>query len=210
MASDLSVCKFAWYQLHRHLAQTIFKLLHDFRYQGEENFPRGGFILASNHVSFYDPPMVGGTTDRPLYFLARKTLFGTPLLHWWLSSINAIPVDQDRPDMVGVKRIIKLLKQGEGVVLFPEGSRSYDGVPFPAMPGVGLIVAKANVPVLPCRIFGGHLAWPRDGRIHPFTPIRLVYGKPIHFDEKITKSKEAYQLIGDRIMAEIAKLQWEG
>ena len=201
--------KILWYHFLRHIAQTYLKLFHDLRFQGEEYFPKCGFILASNHVSFYDPPMIGGTTDRPFFYLARKTLFSTPVIDWWLTSIRAIPVDQDRPDMVGVKRIIKLLKQGDSVVLFPEGARSYDGVMLPAMPGVGLIIAKAQVPVVPCRIFGGHLAWPRDGKIRLFTPIRVVYGKPIFFDEKIGKSKEAYQEIGNRIMAKIAELKYD-
>jgi len=202
--------KVLWYHFHRNLAWTILTLFYDFRYRGEENIPmEGGFILASNHVCFFDPPMIGCITDRPLFYFARKTLFDRPLVGRWLASINAVPVDQDKPDMVGVKKIIKLIKQGEGIVLFPEGTRSQDGIPLPTMPGVGLIIAKANVPVVPCRIFGGHLAWPREGRLRFFTPIRLVFGKPIHFDEDIEKSKEAYQSVGDRIMTEVFKLEWD-
>ncbi|MFQ3670594.1 MAG: lysophospholipid acyltransferase family protein [Verrucomicrobiia bacterium] len=199
-----------WYHFVKNLCWVYFRLFHDLRVQGLENIPAGGFLLAANHESFFDPPLIGCALDQDLYFLARKTLFDPPVMAWLLPSIQALPIDQERPDMTGLKRIIALLKQGERVALFPEGARTLDGRLQPAAPGVGLVVAKVEVPVVPCRIFGGFKAWPRGGRPRWFTPLRVVYGAPIRFAVEQRRGKDAYQSLGDRIMEAIAELGWEG
>ena len=199
-----------WYHSIRNLCLAYFRLFHHLRYTGMENLPAtGGYLIASNHVSFYDPPAVGCGIPRETHYLARKTLFVPPIMDKLLPTIKAVPVDQDRPDMSGLKKMIEVLKSGDPVVLFPEGSRSYDGVLQQAKPGVGLLVAKAGVPVIPTRIFGALEAWPRDGKIKLWQPIEVVFGPPLDFKNSDEVRRKDYQTLSDKIMAAIALLQPE-
>ncbi len=111
--------------------------------------------------------------------------------------------------MTSLKTIIKLLRQGNQVVVFPEGSRTLDGKLQPAEAGTGLIVAKSKAVVQPVRIFGARKALPRGSGKIRFVPITLVVGDPIEFtpEELKAKGREEYQKISDKIMAEIAKLE---
>jgi 1-acyl-sn-glycerol-3-phosphate acyltransferase len=97
----------------------------------------GSVLIASNHESFLDPPLVGIAYNDSVYYLARKTLF-RGVTKWLYSRWNAIPIDQDAPDMSSLKKIIKILKSGEQVVVFPEGSRTLDGELQRGEAGVGL------------------------------------------------------------------------
>lgn len=169
-------------------------------------------MIASNHVSFIDPPLVGIGFHQAIHYLARKTLFDHPFAKWFLPQINAIPVNQDKPELSILRKVIDLLKAGEKVVLFPEGERSWDGaMKEKGEPGIGMIVAKSKVPVLPVRLFGAEHALPRgSGKVRRH-PVVLVVGEPIDFSELIAnkeiKPKERYQLIADQIMDEIRALK---
>ena len=182
-----------------------------FRYQvvGREKLVQSGpLLIAANHESFLDPPLVGIAWDEEVYYLARKTLFKGPT-KWLYPRWNAIPVDQEAPDMSSLKRIIKILKSGEQVVVFPEGARTLTGELQAGEPGVGLIATKAEATIQPIRIFGAFEALPRgSGRLR-FHPITIVVGDPITLteEEKKAKGREAYQAISDRIMAAISKIK---
>jgi len=182
-----------------------------FRYQvvGRDKLVTDGPVLiASNHESFLDPPLVGIAYDDSVYYLARKTLFKGPT-KWLYPRWNAIPVDQEAPDMSSLKKIIKILKDGEQVVVFPEGSRTLTGKLQPGEAGVGLIAAKSRAVIQPVRIFGAYEALPRgSGRLR-FHPVTIVVGDPMTLtpEEMKAKGREAYQAISDRIMAEIAKIK---
>lgn len=171
----------------------------------------GPVLIASNHESYLDPPLVGVAYDDAVYYLARKTLF-RGLGAWLYPRLNSIPVDQDRPDMTSLKTIIKLLKKGNQVVVFPEGSRTLDGNLQPAEAGTGLIVAKSKCVVQPIRIFGARDALPRGSGKVNFCPITVVVGEPITFtaDELMAKGRDGYQKISDRIMEEIGKIKLDG
>ncbi|MDZ4787309.1 MAG: lysophospholipid acyltransferase family protein [Blastochloris sp.] len=196
-----------WYQCVRNLAKSYFDLFYDVRVSGLENLPpeNTGFIIASNHISFYDPPLIGSQIPRDVYYLARKTLFDPPIMALLLPSILALPVDQEKPDMVGLKKIIQTLRDNKPVILFPEGSRSYDGEFLPGLPGVGLLVNKTLVPVIPVRLFGAREVWPRDGKIKWFKPVEIVYGKAIHFP-----ASKDYQATSNSIMEAIGQLRPAG
>lgn len=173
----------------------------------EKLIQEGGALIVANHESFVDPPLIGVAFDDAIYYLARKTLFRGPTT-WLYPRWNAIPVDQENPDMTSLKKIIKLLKSGERVLLFPEGERTLTGELGPGQPGVGLIAARAGVPVQPVRIKGAYEALPRgSGRLKRH-PVSVTVGDPIDFSEAELKGKgrEAYQKISDKIMSEIGKL----
>jgi 1-acyl-sn-glycerol-3-phosphate acyltransferase len=197
-----------WFRFCRGLCQIYFRLFHHIRYLGLDNIPKeGGFFIASNHESFFDPPAVGGDVERKMFFLARKSLFKPPIMDKLLPTIRALPVDQEKPDMTGLKRIIDIAKNGDGVLLFPEGSRTEDGNLQPAAPGLGLAIAKSGALVVPARIFGAFAAWPRHGKPRLFKPITVVYGKPISFKDSPHVQGKNYQAISDEVMAAIGQLQ---
>lgn len=174
----------------------------------EKLVQEGPVLIASNHESFLDPPLVGVAYDDAVFYLARKTLFKGPT-QWLYPRWNAIPVDQDAPDMSSLKKIIKILRCGERVLVFPEGARTMSGELQPGEAGVGLIAAKSQAMIQPVRIFGAYEALPRgSGRLR-FHPITIVVGDPITLteEEKRAKGREGYQAIADRIMEEISKLK---
>lgn len=198
------------YWFSRHLYGLLARAFFNHRVIGRKNLSLpGGAMIAANHASFVDPPFIGISFDEQIYYLARKTLFDHPVAGAILRSWNAIPVDQERPDMTSLKTVIRRLREGKKVLVFPEGERSFDGELLPGLPGIGLIVAKSGAPVIPVRLFGTHQALPRGGKIiHP-AEITLVCGKPWICDPSSygCAGKELYQRISDDIMQQIAGLQ---
>lgn len=189
---------------------SAYRSLFGLKVVGREHLVLDGPVLvASNHESFLDPPLIGTLYRDEMFYLARKTLMKGPVLTWIYRAWNSIPVDQDRPDMTSLKAIIKLLNSGKRVLVFPEGERSLDGVIGVAQPGVGLIAVKANAVIQPIRIRGAREALPRgSGRIR-FNQISLHIGPPIRLtEEELTtaKGKHGYQHIADRIMAAVQAL----
>lgn len=190
------------------LCKKVFLTFFSYRVIGKEKLvTEGPVLIASNHESYFDPPVVGIAYDHAVYYLARKTLF-RGFGGWLYPKLNSIPVDQDRPDMTSLKTIIKLLKSGNQVIIFPEGQRTLDGNLQPAEAGTGLIVAKSKATVQPVRIFGARDALPRGSNKVKFAPITVVVGDPIEFtvDELAAKGRDGYQAIADKIMEEIGKI----
>ena len=198
-----------WYTVSKIAARFFFNFQVIHR---ERLLEEGPVIFASNHQSYFDPPLVGICSQRDIYALARKTLFNIPLLGPLLPRINVIPVDRDGNDMSALKTIIRLVRGGNGVMLFPEGTRSPDGRLQPGKPGVGLIIAKTRAPVQPMRIFGAYEACPKGSGSIRLTPITMVVGNPIYFTtEDLTATdgdeRALYQRLSDRVMAAIAELE---
>ena len=197
------------YRIGHTLCTAVAELAFRLKIYGRENLIEvGPAIYASNHASYLDPPLVGVACRKELFYLARKTLFEKPVLGPILPRINCIPVDRDRGDVAAVRALLRLLKEGKRVVVFPEGTRSKDGNLQPARAGLGLIIAKSLAPVVPVRVFGSYAALPRSGGVH-FVPITLVVGKPIFFTKEDlgTDERLVYQTLSDRVMAAIAALE---
>lgn len=193
------------YTLSRWIAFTLFS----FRAHNTHFIPKeGGFILASNHASYLDPPLVGIACHRAVWFLARKTLLEWPILGPIFPLLNVVPVDRDGNDRTALKNIIHLIRSGEGIVLFPEGTRTTDGKLQKARPGVGLVAAKTQAPVIPARIFGSFQAFPKDATSLHLHPIDVCFGPPLRFTESSadSSSRDAYQAISDHIMQAIARI----
>ena len=173
----------------------------------DKRIHEGGAIIAANHTSYLDPPIVASAFDTPVAFLARRTLF-QGLGAWLYPKLNAFPIDRDHADLQSIKLILKKLKNGERVLMFPEGTRSENGLLGNAKAGIGMLVAKSGVPVQPIRIFGAYESWPKGGRYHPH-PIKVCIGDPVTFnpDDLREKSREAYQRIADQLMSAIAALE---
>src|SRR5919201_3097864 len=167
-----------YYWLGYHVSRLAGRLFFRFRVVHRERMIQSGpAILAMNHQSYLDPPLAGITCDRGIYFLARRTLLDVPLLGWLLPKLNVIPVNQEGVDRSAIKAVIRVLQAGNGVLVFPEGSRTLDGSLQPAERGLGLIIAKTLAPVVPMRIFGAHEALPRGGGRLRFVPINMGIGE---------------------------------
>lgn len=194
------------HRVFRELAKGLF----DYRVVGAEKLPFSGpAIIACNHVSFLDPPLVGIAFDEMVYSFARKTLFDHPLAAKILRSWQVLAVDRDKPDTASLKNIIRLLRDGNKVIMFPEGTRSYDGVPQSAEAGVGLFIAKSKAPVLPVRLFGTYEAYPRGAKTLRPAKITLVVGDLWQPDLKsyAESGKELYQALADEVMHRISELR---
>jgi 1-acyl-sn-glycerol-3-phosphate acyltransferase len=201
-----------YYWVGYRLSQLAGRLLFRLRVIHRERMIQSGpVILAMNHQSYLDPPLAGSTCDRPIYFLARRTLLSVPLLGWVLPKVNVIPVNQEGVDRSAIKAVIRLVQAGNGVLVFPEGSRTLDGKLQAAEPGLGLIIAKTRAPVVPMRIFGAREALPRGGRKLRFVPITIVIGNPIFFTaaDLDQPGKNLYQRLSEQVMNAIAALHLE-
>jgi 1-acyl-sn-glycerol-3-phosphate acyltransferase len=197
------------------LCHYVFAVIYDIAFRGAVagvgNFPgAGGFIIASNHASHLDPPIIGSQTPRQVCFFARKTLWKPGFASWWLDTVGTIPVDRDGgSDVQAIKRVLQALKNEKVIILFPEGTRSADGRLQVAKPGVGLLACRTQVPVVPARIFGSFDAFGRDGKLRIPTPTDVVFGAPMSpadYDDP-SAGKERYQRASERIMARIAALE---
>ncbi len=202
------------------LGWTCFRVMYAtyFRWQvfNAERVPlQGGVILASNHASFLDPPLVGSALKRDINYLARESLFRFPGIGALLRSWNAVPVDRDGGGAKGLKIILDRLLQGNGIILFPEGTRTNDGQLQPARSGIGLTVIKSTAPVVPVRVFGTFEAYGRNHKFPRPHRVAVKYGQPMKFEALRAEAKtcdkarlkEIYQQIADEIMAAIAKLE---
>ena len=201
-----------YYWVGYHLSRLAGRLLFQFRVIHRERMIQGGpVILAMNHQIYLDPPLAGITCDRAIYFLARRTLLDVPLLGWVLPKVNVIPVNQEGVDRSAIKTLIRLLQAGNGVLVFPEGSRTLDGNLQPAEPGLGLVIAKTLAPVVPMRIFGAREALPRGGGGLRRVPITIVIGEPLVFTAADVEQpgKSLYAGLSDRVMKAISALRLE-
>ena len=178
---------------------------------GVEYIPRhGGFIVAANHASLIDPPIVGAQVPRQLAAFARKTLWKGGISSWWLDIVGVIPVDRDGGSDIGaIRRVLQTLKQDKGIILFPEGTRTPTGQLQQAKAGVGLMACRTGVPVVPARVFGTFEACGRNRPVRLGTPVSVVFGPPLlaaDYDDHL-EGKERYQHASDRIMSAIAALE---
>ncbi|MFA5239080.1 MAG: (d)CMP kinase [Phycisphaerae bacterium] len=172
--------KMRWFRFARWLCKVFCLTFFKLHPQGRENVPdHGPLVLVCNHQSFLDPVLCGIFVKRPLHFLARSTLF-RGLLGRLITSVNTIPVRRDEADLTAMRVVISKLKQGHGVCLFPEGTRTRDGKITAFKPGFGLLCRRGGAAVVPVIIDGAFEAWPRHKKLFsPGSRIDICYGKVI-------------------------------
>lgn len=204
------------YRIGWSLFRVVFATYFRWRVCNPERVPLSGpVILASNHASILDPPLVGSALPRGINYLARESLFRFPGIGALLRSWSAVPVDRDGAGAKGLKAILNRLLAGGGIILFPEGTRTRDGELLPARSGIGLIVIKSTAPVIPVRVFGTFAAYGRDLKIPRPYPVVVKYGRPMDFAALRAEAKTCdkqrlkviYQEVADELMAAIAKLE---
>ncbi|MCM8795169.1 MAG: 1-acyl-sn-glycerol-3-phosphate acyltransferase [Candidatus Omnitrophica bacterium] len=184
------------------IAILLFKFLFHIKVFGKENIPkRGGFILASNHISYLDPVTLGVACPRRLNFMAKEELFQNPWFSWFISRLGAFPVKRNSADLSALKEAIRRLRQSEVLTIFPEGSRRIDGTSTEPQAGIGFLVAKLALPVVPAFIKGTDIALPKGAKFIRFHQIYVYFGKQILFERGLP-----YKDIAQRIMQDIGQL----
>jgi 1-acyl-sn-glycerol-3-phosphate acyltransferase len=159
----------------------------DLKVYGVHHIPRsGGVLIVSNHQSYLDPVLIGVQICRPMSYLAKSELFEKPAFSWLIRNLNAFPVRQGEGDVGAVKETIRRLAEGHMLTMFPEGTRTPDGTLQPIQPGIGLIVRRAGVPVVPAVIDGSFEAWPRQDLLPHAHPIRVLFGSPMELGKMKT------------------------
>ncbi len=181
---------------------------------GREKVPTGGgVIVAANHVSYLDIPIVGCALARRADFLAKAELFRNPLVGWFFRRLGGVPIRRGGLDRAALAEVERRLAEGRLVVMYPEGTRNPDGRLQAAKPGVGMLVARTGVPVVPAYVAGTGEAWPPGARWLRCRPITVMFGDPITWGRpgagggEDDVAKRRYQRISDDIMASIAALQ---
>jgi 1-acyl-sn-glycerol-3-phosphate acyltransferase len=171
----------------------------------------GGLILACNHVSYLDPPLIGVSIfQRMLHFIARGTLFNNPAFGALISVLNAVPIARGQGPNQDWGRFTRLLDRGAAILIFPEGTRSEDGQLQRGKSGFGRLVYMAQKPVYPIYIQGAYEAYPKHGKQRR-VPITVVFGPPVELGDLFKQGSEKRVLreISERTMAAIAQLKTE-
>lgn len=190
------------YQLLAWFLRLIFRIAFRLQVTGTEHIlSSGGAIIAANHISLLDPPVLGVAITRKVHFMAKKELFANPLFAWLITQLKAFPVQRGAPDRVAIRTAISLLSTGELVGIFPEGTRSKTGILRAPEPGVALIAAKAGAPIVPAAIIGTNKV--RFGLRQP--SFIVAFGCPIQPEQGKT-DRETLEKLGSAIMNSIADL----
>jgi len=190
-----------WYLLGYSLSKAIAKTFFNYRVIGAENMvEEGPCIIAANHCSYLDPPLVGVACKRAIHYLARKSLLDVPILGPILPELNVIPVDQKNADRSALMGAIRVVRNGGAVLIFPEGTRSPDGKIQKAHPGIGMIAVKTGAPIVPILIDGSFSALARGKRLPKLTPISVLIGEKIDPDVAPMSGVTNYQEKSDRVI----------
>lgn len=181
------------YPLGKALVSTLLYPLYRVKVVGKENFPKqGGVLLCTNHIDNLDPPVVGMTCPRPVHFMAKEELFEAPILKSILPKVNAFPIKRGMSDRQALRKALSILKTGKVVGLFPEGTRSKDGVLQEGLAGAGFFALRGEAVVMPCAIIGPY---------KPFKRLKVVYGKPIDMttyrEERVSAEEVTAIIMGE-------------
>jgi len=194
------------YAVLKPLVAAFLRLVFRLRATGAEHVPRQGpLLLAANHVSVLDPPVVGSGAPRPLQFMAKAELFRIPLFGWLIRGLNAYPVEREGADAGALRHALLLLREGKALLVFPEGTRGREGTLGAGQPGAGLLAARSEAPVVPVYIRGTGVILPKGARRLRRAAISVTFGPPLRFNRG--RGRQHYQEISDQIMAAIGRLK---
>ena len=197
-----------WYLLGYSLSKAIAKTFFRYRVVGAENIIENGpCIIAANHCSYLDPPLVGIACRRAIHYLARKSLLDLPVLGPILPELNVIPVDRKNADRSALMGAIRVVRHGGAVLIFPEGTRSADGELQPARPGLGMIAAKTGAPVVPVHVAGSYAAFPKGARMPKPTPVEVRIGQPVCPTLRPSGERPDYEAVSLQVLDAIATLK---
>lgn len=190
----------SYYRTFRGFFRIIFSLVFRWQVIGREHIPKEGpVILCANHISLWDPPLLGSGIDRMVNFMAKEELFRIPVLSFLITKFGAFPVKRGAGDRAAIRATLKLLEDGKILGIFPEGTRSKTGELGEGMHGVALFALKSQAQVIPVAIVGPY-RW--------FRPIKIVYGEPIDLTalREVKSNADTLKETSDLIMRHIREL----
>lgn len=175
-----SLSKRLWYEFLRILCRVFGVAVLRIRVFGREHVPKsGGVLVVSNHQSHLDPILVGLACDRRLNYVARDTLFRFAPFAWLMMSLDAIPLDREGTGLGGLKESLRRLKDGEMLLIFPEGTRTRDGEVAMLKPGFLALARRAKAPLLPVALDGSYESWPRRNLLPQPAVIQVRFAPPL-------------------------------
>lgn len=195
------------YFLGKYFTILWVSLFHRFKVVGRENIPaNGGVVLVGNHVSFWDPFVLGSATKRKVYFMAKESLFRFKPLGALLRAWGAFPVQRGGADRKALETALRHLKSGEVLGIFVEGGRNrgdhhQEGM-LPPQPGAAMLASKTDSPIVPMALVGTE----HIGR-RPFRRVAVIIGAPINIPADGRSPKEMYDVVGQAIVKAIAEMK---
>lgn len=197
-----SKLKLLWYRLTQLVLGSVTRIYFRVRRRGVDNMPATGpVVLLATHHSYLDPLLIGCFMPRPIGYLARDTLF-TGLLGPLIRSYDAIPIDREGGGLAGIRATLKRIKQGDAVLMFPEGTRSPDGKLQPLKPGFIALVRRGNASIVPLALAGTFESWPRGKKWPRPARVGIVCGTAIPPNEVAGLDDQALlALVADRLAA---------
>ena len=201
-----------FYRSIRAVLFITYKCLFSFRYYGADKVPPPdgrGVILAPNHASYLDPPLLGISLKRRVTYLAKEYLFQHSFVGWVLRSIGAFPIKTKTDDFRSIRDLIRILESGHCVTVFPEGTRSENGQMKEPESGIGFLAMKSKAYVVPVYIEGSYDAFPKDAKKIKRHPIKVYFGDAFipAEDESLKTAPEPYLAVSQKIMQEIKELK---
>ncbi|PTX59883.1 1-acyl-sn-glycerol-3-phosphate acyltransferase [Melghirimyces profundicolus] len=189
-----------WYRCFHFLFRVLFSTLYRVEIRGAENIPSSGpVVVCCNHINTLDPPLLGSAMERPVRFMAKRELFDIPVLSFLIRRFGAFPVNRGATDKRALKQALEVLKQGEVLGVFPEGTRSKSGKLGKAHTGAAFIALKGGARLVPAAIIGPYRL---------FRPIRVHFGSPMDLEdyrgERLTS--ETLRRVTEKMMEEIQDL----
>jgi 1-acyl-sn-glycerol-3-phosphate acyltransferase len=187
------------------IARTMFRL----ESRGRENVPAtGAVLLAANHSSVLDPPLIGSATDRQLSFLAKAELFDLPLLGGLIRRVNARPIRREGADPSALRTAMRVLEDGGALLIFPEGTRGDEGIIRSAKTGAGMLAVLSGAAVVPVFIKGSGRAWPRGRKLPRPARVTVTFGTALRFEaERGADRKRQYEIASREMMEAITRLK---
>lgn len=191
------------YRFLRAILRLLFSVLFRWEISGTKNIPlKGGVIVAANHISLWDPPVLGSALPREVHFMAKQSLFTIPVLGYIITKLNAFPITRGAADRLAIRTTMDILSKGQLVGMFPEGTRSKTGELGKAKQGVATIALHTGSTIVPAAIIGTNKIFKKDN----FLPkIKVKFGNPIIID-KAKRDKDYIEKISNEMMQEIALL----
>lgn len=195
-----------WFVIYS--VKLFFKIFYHHKVYGLKNYIPGSALIAANHVSFLDPPCIAVSCPGEIHFLARQTLFKS-YFGKFIAAVNTHPVQKETTNLRVMKDICMMLKKGNKVLIFPEGTRSKDNRLQEIKPGIGLLLSKSQSAILPTYIHGTYEIWSRNKKYPKlWGKTAAVFGSPIFWsDYADMERKEAQELIALRLTQSLEELR---
>jgi len=197
------------YYIATFIIRNLAKLFLRMKIIDKANIPsKGPFILACNHISYFDPPLVGSSFKREVHFMAKKELFRNRYFGRLIAHFNAHPINRNGFDKAAIETVSVVLNSGQGVMIFPEGTRAKKGQFLPPRPGIGMIAINNHAPVIPAYINGADDLW---GCLAGQARLGVIFGRPMNREEMAVykKDKQGYRQLAEDIMERIQGLRDE-